>query len=114
VLTASYRTWTPALGVPVRTSLGTPRWFQAPLVDWPTVFPWGLLKQGLDEAAFTRRYRHRLDQRAGRVLAELRELREAYGDLTLLCWEPPGTFCHRRVMSAWLAEQLGEEVPEAT
>jgi hypothetical protein len=102
------------MGVPVRTSLGAPKWMTAPLVDWPAVYPWGLFRAGLDEEEFTRRYRQRLHQRRPHILAELQELREGYGDLVLLCHEPAGTFCHRVVLGRWLAEQLGEEVTEAT
>ena len=98
----------------MRTSLGTPRWFQAPLLELRSVMPYGLFGKGLEPEEFTRRYRHRLHQRTRRILAELQELREGYGDLVLLCHEPAGTFCHRLVLGRWLAEQLGEEVTEAT
>jgi len=30
----------------------------------------------------------------------------------LLCWEPPGAFCHRRLVAAWLETALGIVVPE--
>jgi len=30
----------------------------------------------------------------------------------LLCWEEPMEFCHRRIVAAWLEENLGIEVPE--
>ena len=30
----------------------------------------------------------------------------------LLCWEPPGEFCHRRLVAAWIQDKLGIEVPE--
>ncbi len=33
-------------------------------------------------------------------------------DAILLCWEPPGKFCHRRLVATWLEEQLGVQVPE--
>ena len=102
------------MGVPVRTSLGAPKWMTAPLVDWPTVYPWGLFGKDLDEATFTRKYRARLHRLTPRILRELQELREGYGDLVLLCHEPAGAFCHRVVLGRWLAEQLGEEVTEAT
>jgi Protein of unknown function, DUF488 len=114
VRTASYRAWTPNLGVPVRTSLGVPRWFQAPLLELPSTFPFGLFGKDLDEATFTRKYRARLWRQRPRVLRELAELREGYGDVCLLCFEPAGTFCHRVVLAGWLAEQLGEEVVEST
>ncbi len=32
--------------------------------------------------------------------------------LVLLCWEKPGEFCHRRIVSAWLEERTGQKVPE--
>jgi len=98
----------------VRTSLGTPRWFQAPLLELRSVMPYGLFGKGLEPEEFTRRYRHRLHRLTPRIMRELQELREGYGDLVLLCHEPAGTFCHRLVLGRWLAEQLGEEVTEAT
>lgn len=102
------------MGVPVRTSLGAPRWMTAPLVEWPAVYPWGLFDKDLEPEEFTRRYRHRLHRQGSRILRELEELRQGYGDLVLLCHEPAGAFCHRIVLGRWLAEQLGEEVTEAT
>jgi len=30
----------------------------------------------------------------------------------LLCWEPPGEFCHRLIVSKWIFENLGIKVPE--
>jgi len=33
-------------------------------------------------------------------------------DAILLCWEPPGKFCHRGLVAAWLEEKLGVQVPE--
>jgi hypothetical protein len=111
VRTSAYRLWTPQLGVPVRTTVGQPR-VSFPLVEWPRVYPRGLFNADLDESEFRRRYRHRLHRQTGRILQELRELREGYGDLVLLCFEPPGVFCHRRILAGWLGERLGEEVPE--
>jgi uncharacterized protein (DUF488 family) len=112
VRTGSYRTWRPEYGAPVRTSLGAPKWMTAPLLEWPAVYPWGLFGRDLDEATFTRKYRARLHRATPRILRELRELREAYGDLVLLCHEGPDRFCHRRVLAAWLEEKLGEPVKE--
>ena len=40
-------------------------------------------------------------------------LTRTYGaDVTLLCYEPPGAFCHRRLVAAWLEAALGVTVPE--
>jgi uncharacterized protein (DUF488 family) len=95
----------------VRTSLGVPRWMTAPLVEWPAVYPYGLFNAGLEEADFTRRYRARLYRQTPRILAELAELREGYGDLVLLCFELADRFCHRHVLRAWLVEH-GLDVEE--
>lgn len=36
-----------------------------------------------------------------------------YGeDVTLLCYEKPGQFCHRRIVATWFEEGLGVDVPE--
>lgn len=33
-------------------------------------------------------------------------------DVIHLCWEAPGTFCHRRLVAAWLEENLSVQVPK--
>lgn len=44
-----------------------------------------------------------LDRRdAGTVASDLRDL--AGPNAVLLCWEKPGTFCHRHLVAAWLRE----------
>jgi hypothetical protein len=49
------------------------------------------------------------------VLSNL-DAQKVYEDLgenaTLLCWEEPGKFCHRHLVSSWLSESLGIEVKE--
>jgi len=111
--TCSYRLWTPELGAPVRTSLGSPRWFTAPLLELPVAYPWGLLrKPRLAPEEFTERYLARLDARADRVLADVLELEQGYGDVVLCCFEAADQFCHRRILAGWLAEHLGVDIPE--
>jgi hypothetical protein len=67
------------------------------------------LVQMADPERFIRLYRaeilDRLDAR--KVLHYL-----GGDDFVLLCWEPPGEFCHRQVVAAWLKKELGLEVPE--
>jgi len=62
-----------------------------------------------DQVQFIRLYKAQvldtLD--AAQVLRELGE-----NNVIMLCWEPPGEFCHRRVVAAWLQKELGFEVPE--
>ena len=59
-------------------TVGLPKWFGAPLVEWRTVAPFGLLGAGLDQVEYRRRYRHRLHRLTPRLLRELTELREGY------------------------------------
>jgi hypothetical protein len=41
------------------------------------------------------------------------ELIKRYGsDVTLLCYERPGEFCHRRLVAGWFENNLGVLVPE--
>jgi hypothetical protein len=106
VWTSSYRAWSPGLGVPVGITVGLPKWFPEPLVEWRTVAPFGLLGAGLEPAEYRRRYRHRLHRLTPRIVRELAELREAYGpaDLILCCYEPAGAWCHRVLLAEFLAE----------
>lgn len=40
-------------------------------------------------------------------------LTEEHGrDVTLLCYEKPGEFCHRRLVAEWFETELGVKVPE--
>lgn len=42
-----------------------------------------------------------------------RQVYEKLGeDAILLCWEPPGVFCHRRLVAQWFENELGILVPE--
>ncbi len=75
----------------------------------PLAPSWKLVKAGLSQEPFIKAYRaevlDKLDAR--QVLQDL-----GGGDFVMLCWEPPGEFCHRRVAAAWLEKELGMEVPE--
>jgi hypothetical protein len=114
--TCSYRLWRPDYGVPIRTSVGPPRSFSAPLAEWPTVYPWGIYNLDLDEETFRRKYRHQLHRRTPKILAELADLREGYDQpIVLLCFEDlskPGAWCHRRLLAEWISQKLGEKIPE--
>jgi hypothetical protein len=75
----------------------------------PLAPSWALVKAGLTPRDFIRAYRaevlDKLDPR--QVLNEL-----GGDDFIMLCWEPPGEFCHRRVVAAWLKKELGLEIHE--
>jgi hypothetical protein len=115
IATCSYRLWRPDLGVPVRTSFGPQRFFQAPLLTWPSVYPVGLLDV-TDQQDFRRRYRHRLHTKTPKLLRELEEMVAGYDQpLVLLCYEDlskPDSWCHRTVLGQWINEKTGAEVRE--
>lgn len=76
---------------------------------------WNAWKNGeIDNDGYVREY-NRL------VLSQLdpaetyKHLTETYGaDVTLLCYEKPGDFCHRRLVADWFHSALGVSVPELT
>jgi hypothetical protein len=114
VFTSSYSRVDPRVMVPVRTSIGAPRWAGYQLEEWPAVYPWGLLAI-TDPQEFRRRYRYRLHQRTGRILAELDGLLAAYDGwpIALCCFEADPADCHRSVLGGWLREKgvTVEELP---
>jgi hypothetical protein len=66
---------------------------------------WDWVKKPEDE--FRKLYAQLLDKLdAQEVYDELGE------DAILVCWEPPGNFCHRRIVAEWFEKELGIEVPE--
>jgi hypothetical protein len=66
------------------------------------------IKNGqINQEEYERQYR---DQ----VLSKLNPqyVYDMFKNNVLLCWENPGEFCHRRIVSSWIKEELGIEVPE--
>jgi len=88
----------------VSIALKTPEWFQGR--RYPALAP-RLDMLPLEEADYRREYQ---------IILDRLDPRQVYEDLgpeaILLCWEPPGVFCHRRLVAAWLEERLEVEVPE--
>ncbi len=116
--TSSWKQYRPGMGVPVRITLGKPR-FRLPysyeevrlLAPTPAIF------RLRDDAEFERAYLDHLD-RIG--VERLRGAFDAISDkhggrrLVLLCYEDvlAGQLCHRRMFARWWQEQTGQEVPE--
>jgi hypothetical protein len=92
LVTARYATFTPAMGIPVQTSIGRPKW---PLgydltEQAKRLMPWGLLSADFSEAEFTAHYRARLDKvgpDALRRLFHAISARHGGARLVLLCFE---------------------------
>jgi hypothetical protein len=101
--------------VPVGISVGRPKF---PLGYTPVYMrepaPWGLMRLD-DNLEFSERYVARLDRIGIVHLQELfAGISDAHGGrgLVLVCFEPVGKFCHRRVFASWYEEQTDDQVPE--
>ncbi|MFQ5731914.1 MAG: hypothetical protein ACE5KM_08160 [Planctomycetaceae bacterium] len=89
---------------PVSIARGAPRGFQGK--SFKALAPtWAMLKLPREE----------YDEQFDAILAEL-DAQEVYDELgddaVLLCWEPPGIWCHRRRVAEWLETELGVSIPE--
>lgn len=118
IATTSYSQFRPEMGVPVRTSMGFPKWWNGPVEfvsDLRPVTTWRSYDGPVDDE---RRYRHLLYLKSEHVFDQLSELTAKYGNaqpLVLLCYEnvAAGDYCHRTWAARWLAEQVpGITVPE--
>jgi uncharacterized protein YeaO (DUF488 family) len=115
--TACYATFRPDLGVPVRTSVGSPRRF-VPHEYVADLAPYGVFKNKALEAqgrqAKYDAYVKRLDDHREAIEVRLDDLTEAYGGetLVLLCYEKNADECHRRWAAGWFEMRYGIEVPE--
>lgn len=121
--TCSYRAFRPAMGVPVRTSIGG---YRARLAgDVPQEYvkaltPFGVFGVYGDPAAprWEAAYRDRLERNAEGLAADLDRLTAAHPGraLVLLCFEDvhgaTRNVCHRTMAARWLAEVWGLDVPE--
>ena len=76
--------------------------------------PYGLM-QIQDEAEFATKYIARLErigvERIEQRFAGISAAHDGRG-LVLLCYEPAGEPCHRRLFATWLEQQTGQHVPE--
>lgn len=64
----------------------------------------------IDAATYAQQYRAEVLD-----LQDPERVVEALGtDAILLCWEPAGKFCHRRLVAGWIERAMGIVVPEWT
>jgi uncharacterized protein (DUF488 family) len=61
----------------------------------------------IDDAEYERQYKEQILDKL-----DPKEIYNALQGSVLLCWEPVGQFCHRRIVSQWIFDNLGIEVPE--
>lgn len=119
LFTNRYQAFQPTQGVPVRITLGAPRFKLA----YPLTHSVRELAPRRDylsrpEPEFTTAYRADLDQLGPvRIAERLRQITEAEGDhrLVLLCFEDlsdPKQWCHRTVFASWWKDVTGDAVRE--
>lgn len=118
--TCTYQEFTPAMGIPIRTTVGHPRFkLSYQLAGHARLITPTRPMLGLPEDAYTLTYRRHLDA-AGvdRILAELAAI-AATGEpgrtLVLLCFDRlnvEGNWCHRTFFATWFQEKTGQDVPE--
>lgn len=116
ILTSSWFTKLPADHVRIGISRGTPRAQRQPYRNYRQLAPGPWFKTCATPQEYVRLYYRQvlcqLDPRG--VVASLCTMAGA-GIPTLLCWEAPPpneAWCHRALVSAWLYDELGLEVPE--
>lgn len=116
--TCSYREYRPEMGVPVRISLGRPRWWTTPIPDSasiPELTPRGSYLNA-PEPDFLEAYDAQLSRYGtGHLQARFAAIAGVHGEpLVLLCFEnlATGDLCHRRQFAAWWYAETGQEVPE--
>ncbi|WP_369258913.1 hypothetical protein [Streptomyces sp. R35] len=119
LFTNRYQQFQPAQGVPVRITLGSPR-FKLPYTLTHSVRELAPQKAYFSKPLpeFAAAYRADLDQLGpARIAERLREIVNAEQDhrLVLLCFEDlsdPQQWCHRRIFATWWKDVTGDEVRE--
>jgi hypothetical protein len=119
LFTCRYQRFDPAMGLPVRTTAGYPRFLPYALAGharlisptWPMV-------QIQDEALYRSQYEALLEG-AGvdAIRGELEDIADEHQQprLVLLCFDDlskPDGWCHRRMFADWWSARTGEHVPE--
>jgi hypothetical protein len=116
IVTGRYATWEAAHGVPVRITVGEPKFWRGPeLVDARVLAPFGLLDSSIPTDECRRLYLERLCDKADRIVAVLARIATEHRGqpLCLLCFEDVSKDeCHRRWFAAWWQDRFGLTVPE--
>jgi hypothetical protein len=116
-MTGRFQTFEPAMGVPVRSTVGVPRFWKHGEMDHARdATPYGIFGSALDDEAAWLAYLERLDRRSGQLVGFLADVarRHPGQPVVVLCFEDvhAGQVCHRRWMAEWFVERFGLTVPE--
>lgn len=114
LVTCSFGEYLPSMGAPIRTSRGTPRWFQYPLpLAWDNIMPDGWMLNIEDEMEYRRTYFEKLNRigldtlkgDADYLASQWQRMDGRKPDrLVLMCYEKlskPGNWCHRTMFADW-------------
>jgi hypothetical protein len=119
LFTGRYQTWRPGTGVPIRTTIGSPKfWRHGPMERIAGITPYGVFRNPDLETTEEQQaaYMARLDDRADQILTDLDKLaaRHPGKNLVILCFDDvwAGVECHRRWFANWWETRFGTEVPE--
>ena len=117
LVTGRYQSWKPGDGVPIRSTVGYPRfWRHGPLWQVTEITPYGVFGKGFDAGTARSLYRKRLERHAATIPASLGDItrRHRGRPLVVLCFEDvyAGQVCHRRWFAEWFEERYGIAVAE--
>lgn len=124
IATCSFGEYRPEMGYPVKTSIGSPKWFAFPYMSWENVFPrYSMLKLPFED--YRRKYLqmlhiHGKEKLRGDIEYMAEEYAKANGGemrpLVMLCFEKlskgPDQWCHRTLLAGHLTKHLGFDVVE--
>ena len=117
--TCSYSEFRPAMGTPVRTTVGAPRYRLPYSLEHalPALYPTRSMLR-LPRHLYEPQYLARLRETTAPVLQQhflaIAEVSENES-LVLLCFDKlskPAAWCHRTMFATWWTEETGEVVPE--
>lgn len=120
IVTSRYQNWRPEHGVPIRSTVGYPRFWRGPqLVFVKPITPFGIFGRGLlDEEVVRSQYLARLDDHAEQIVTTLTAIARANlgRPLCVMCYERVdlGEACHRRWLAEWMQDRYEIEVPEVS
>jgi hypothetical protein len=100
---------------PISISYSPPRWYNGNAYPWlaPTREILADYKAGLlTVKQYAERFEVDILSKLNPVNVHLALLKIGGMDATLLCFEKPGEFCHRRLVAEWLEHHRGLHIPE--
>jgi hypothetical protein len=114
--TCSFAAYEPRMGMGVRITLSPPQWPPPPGGRARWIYLAELAPRGwyFRSARFDQHYIRQLNRFAADIERKLGWLAEAFGPVTLCCYERrvlPGE-CHRLIAAEFVSNLLGIEVPE--